>query len=404
MKSLALVVLAAAALRGAEPDALAIHERIRDRHMPYSTVMDPVFASADSEEITGYTRCGDSAIWTGHYLAAESYRWSVTRSPEAKANIMEALNGIRKLVDVTGTDVLARCAVPIDSPWASGIISEESPHGIRIGSVNGQGYYWVGNTSRDQYSGVFFGLTVTWNLVDDQLVHDWVSMLATRMLDRLLEDHWLVRMPEGEITTSFIGRPDQQLSLLKLGRRLNPKRFENSYKVLANSAAQTVIIPIFVESRDPYGSYFKFNLAHINLYNLLTSGDNSWIRRGYVNAFDVVRHATEDHQNAFFDMIDTAVNGNNAARDQRVRDNLEAWLQRPSRDFWKDLRPVYPASLDDENRAWLVIPVVERTPTDFLWQRSPYQLYGGLYGQIESAGIDYILPYWMARYHHVVSE
>jgi uncharacterized protein (TIGR03437 family) len=40
-----------------------------------------------------------------------------------------------------------------------------------------------------------------------------------------------------------------------------------------------------------------------------------------------------------------------------------------------------------------------RPPTDFLWQRSPFQLAVGGAGIIESPGIDYILPYWMARYY-----
>ncbi|MBI3281058.1 MAG: hypothetical protein HYZ57_14580, partial [Acidobacteria bacterium] len=46
-----------------------------------------------------------------------------------------------------------------------------------------------------------------------------------------------------------------------------------------------------------------------------------------------------------------------------------------------------------------MIPVAERVRTDFLWQRSPFLLYGGGAGTIESAGIDFILPYWMGRYY-----
>jgi uncharacterized protein (TIGR03437 family) len=41
-------------------------------------------------------------------------------------------------------------------------------------------------------------------------------------------------------------------------------------------------------------------------------------------------------------------------------------------------------------------------PTDYLWQRSPFQLSGGGSGRVENAGIDYILPYWMARYYGVL--
>ena len=33
-----------------------------------------------------------------------------------------------------------------------------------------------------------------------------------------------------------------------------------------------------------------------------------------------------------------------------------------------------------------------------------FQLDGGGSGLIEGAGIDYILPYWMARYYNVVSD
>src|SRR5687768_8871917 len=46
-----------------------ISVQIRQRHMPYGTIMDPIFSSPDSDVIASYTRTGDSAIWTGHYLA-----------------------------------------------------------------------------------------------------------------------------------------------------------------------------------------------------------------------------------------------------------------------------------------------------------------------------------------------
>jgi hypothetical protein len=55
---------------GAESDALAILATIQARHLPYGTILDPIFAGSDSNQIIDYTRCGDSAIWTGHYLAA----------------------------------------------------------------------------------------------------------------------------------------------------------------------------------------------------------------------------------------------------------------------------------------------------------------------------------------------
>src|SRR5947209_19461879 len=72
----------------------------------------------------------------------------------------------------------------------------------------------------------------------------------------------------------------------------------------------------------------------------------------------------------------------------------------PRRDKFVDLHGSVAVCGD---QACKPIPVSLRTPTDFLWQRSPFQLMGGGTGTIETAGIDYILPYWMARYYSVGS-
>lgn len=119
-----LLLSGARPVDASELDALAISANIQRLHMPYGTILDPVYASSDPASadywrVLSYTRAGDSAIWTGHYLAAEAFRYQGTRSPEAFDNVWSALLGIRALVDVTGTGVLARCALPVDSPYAA---------------------------------------------------------------------------------------------------------------------------------------------------------------------------------------------------------------------------------------------------------------------------------------------
>ena len=148
-----------------EADALAISANIQATHVPYGTVLDPIFSGATSNQIIGYTRCGDSAIWTGHYLAAEAFRYQVTQSPDALNNVNQAIAGIKSLLDVTGTNLLARCLVPLSSPYAADIQSQEAANGIYTNSS--AGYFWVGNTSRDQYMGVIFGLGVAYDMVND---------------------------------------------------------------------------------------------------------------------------------------------------------------------------------------------------------------------------------------------
>jgi len=394
--------LSVAAVSAAEADAARILADLRSRHLPYGAILDPVFRGYDSTEIVGYTRCGDSAIWTGHYLAAEAYRYAVRKSPDSLNGVRVGLEGIQLLVDVTGTGLLARCAVPADSPHAAALLGEEQHHGFHHRMLDGAVWVWVGNTSRDQYLGVFFGLTAVWNLVDDPQVRDAARGLATRMLDNLRAHNWAVVMPDGEVSTSFALRADQQLMLLKLGRRANEGRFGSDYSWRAAFSSGATVLPIAAEVMEPHESYFKFNLDHITFYGLLTGGDSGFVKRNYDRSFAVLRNTLDGHGNAFFDLIDRAVRGPDAARDAGVVRMLEEWLTRPRRDLWVDRRAEFAAC--GENRACDPLPVPLRVRTDFLWQRSPFQLSGGGPGLIEGPGIDYLLPYWMARYYGILSD
>jgi hypothetical protein len=389
------------ALQASESDALAISSNIQRLHLPYGTILDPVFASSDPDspgftEVVSYARAGDSAIWTGHYLAAEAARYYVTGSPDALDNVWRALRGIRSLLDVTGSDVLARCLVPVDSPYAAAIQQQEAGHGIYYSSLGDQMYFWIGNTSRDQYSGVLFGLGVAFDLVEQFDVRSFIRHDVTRILNYLLRHGWNVVMPDGRISTTFVYRPDQQLSFLQIGRRVNPQRFAIVYSLYRNVLAPFVAIPVAFDNVDEHSSYFKFNLNYINLFSLIRLEEpSSPFRRLYLNAYDRLRSRTAQHGNAHFNMIDRAVKGANDAREGETLVLLDQWLQRPRRDYGVDLRDTYPAC--DTNRACSPIPVNERVNTDFLWQRSPFQLSGGGEGKIETAAIDYILPYWIAR-------
>jgi hypothetical protein len=100
-------------------------------------------------------------------------------------------------------------------------------------------------------------------------------------------------------------------------------------------------------------------------------------------------------------MIDRALHGPDAARDAKTRAVLEAWLKRPRTDVFVDLRGKVPAC---GSQACNPLPVEPRPPSDFLWQLDPFQLFGGGIGTIETAGVDYTPPYWMARYFGVIQE
>jgi len=378
----------------AEGDALAILANIQARHLPYGSILDPIFALTDSDQISGYTRCGDSALWTGHYLAAEAFRYRVTQASDALSNIQAAVSALKGLADVTGTNLLARCMVPANSPWASSIAGQEAANGVYTNAS--AGWIWVGNTSRDEYSGAMFGLAVAYDAVSDSGTRTVISDLVTRLVDFLNGNNWSVVMPNGSSVTSFLARPDQIETFLAIGRHINPGHFSSvSYEAQRELFAATVPAPILIDTSSD-NSYFKFNLDYINLYNLIRL-EASAEKSIYQEAYAQLRGYTKNDQNAFFNIIDLALNGADPARDSQTLALLDGWLLRLRRDFNVDLTNTVPVC---GSQACTPVPVWLRPNTDFLWQRSPYQLSvtGGA-GIIETAAIDYILPYWMARYY-----
>jgi uncharacterized protein (TIGR03437 family) len=382
-----------------DADAIYISQRIQERHLPYGTIIDPMYASASSNAISDYTRCGDSAIWTGHYLAAEAFRYQVTGDPVALTNVQGAIAGIESLVNVTGTSLLARCIWPTTSPYAASLASQESANGIYTNTAMGD--QWEGNTSRDQYSGVFFGLAVAYDVVNDAGVQSSISALITQMLDFLRNNAWTIVMPDGGISDTFIGQSDQQLSFMYVGLHVNPQHYQGDPEFTNPLLTYTVAAPIAYDTLSN-SSYFKFNLDEINLYDLVRL-DSSSNQPMDVDAYNVLWNYVGDQQNAFFNMITRALQGADAARDSNTTTMLNQWLTRPIRDPYVDLEGQYP-TCGSASEACSPVPVPLRPTTDFLWQRDPYMLEGGGQGTIEGAGIDYILPYWMARYYGLGSS
>jgi hypothetical protein len=391
------------------------------RHLPYGTIADPIFASGDPGDVASFTRVvgynhtGDSAIWTGHYLAAEAFRYRVTGSATALRNVRQALDGLDALASLTGAaqpGPLARFVLPSASPFMAGIRAIEARHRFYPGVLRGEPVEWIGNTSRDQYSGAFFGLGVAYDMLDGGRAEDaapraHAAEIITRLLAFLVHTGGNVVMPDGHVSTSFLARPDQQLALLQIGRHVNPDRFEGAYTSLRKRVAGAVPVPIAAECTEPHKSYYKFNLDHVNLYALIRlEPPSSSYRKTYLHALTILRACTGAHGNAHFDVIARALlgpdAGPNGASDAAIAEGLRRWLRRQRRDFAVDLTGKYAACGD--NRACEPVPVEERPNTDFLWQRSPFLLASGGEGTVATPGIDYILPYWMARFHGIAVD
>lgn len=269
----------------------------------------------------------DTAIWTGHYLAAEAFRYaSATTKPEkdaALSRVKYVLGGIKMLFQVTEVPgLLARSVLPEDSslPWDD---AEDIRHPERYYKhVRVDGKYWQGfgradkATSRDSYAGLMMGLAYAYKLVERRDVQDTIREIVTEAAKYVLANKWNVVTPkavkrrtarrtkkeEDLIITTFLHMFHYQLAILRIGKTVNEQEFGPVYDKYAQ-AAKYVWISIWGSTWDPMSKYYKFNLQHAVMGVLLFLEEDAELRAFYMKAFRMLRRATGHHRNAYFNLV-----------------------------------------------------------------------------------------------------
>ena len=421
-----------------------VDEKIRRDHLPHGTIL---LTEMDTDQrdswldafknggpgslgtVVQYHSGGDSAIWTGQYLASQAYRYHVTQSPDALGTVWKALRGVGALLDVNGaTGLLARGrrAPELDG---RGNISRRGV--FRSATINGQ--VWVGRQggngiSRDQYSGVFFGLILTHDLVNDPLVKQECALRLRQMVDYLVAKDWLIDedRPSFNGTTGsrgptfWAGVNYQKLAFLLCGERSNPNR----YTAQLNQAGPLAETAWFGMWTDTFGfdHYYKFNLLHVGLYNYFRL-ETDMVRWQAVNrGFRLITRYVGHHRNAHFDLIRTSVDpSSQQVLFPQTREVMRRFLGRNHREL-------APATVDLSNVQWQTMTVSgynntpgggvtlgsqqiqvpsepldfhqRRTTGNFHWQRDPFSPATPNAGnsKAEKHGLDVVLPYWMGRH------
>lgn len=510
---LALLAVVAPAVRAVPPcqgplacgtdleAALALEERIAD-NLHYGLALPVEYRTADKlpgdvASIAG--QWGDAGIWSGSYLAAESYRYAVARDhrkdarsgfwkgqqAQAKARIDALLSqvdlrtyvaqdwrppvqpavggGTPPALGVGGVFpgepgmMMFSCA-PADAPAPFAMSPNSDVRGPFTWKGNGRParltqppgeYVCEASTTRDAYAGTFFGLLNAFDLVgpDDPEVRDLIRDDVLAMADFLLKYAWNYPHPHGEIAVPPFGDVyDNAVTPIMV---ISP-----SYRLLLSLAAKHVAevagpaeqalkwqavwaeelatqtpsdaIAELVNDPTPQGGYFSWNLAHLvfsPLIRLTTPAERAGLR----HTFSIVDRQTSDDVNAFFETVTYGMGGEPARLASAV-EHLRQWRSYRARldtggtvdntagcgtvrhcvpaDEWDvivdtpagEQRITIPGS-SSELRSVEPIPVADRVPTDFLWQRSPFtEMRGTASATHQEPGIDYLLPYWMIRY------
>jgi hypothetical protein len=132
----------------------------------------------------------DSALWTGAYVASQAYRYRVTRSPEAMANLVRSVQGLMTLMEITGDrrtfarTLRAATGNPV-SPWYAGT-------GLYAGLE------WLANGNNDMFKGVMFGLAHAHALLCEYPTGNDALCARIRFNVTQIADNLSVAQPSGQ--------------------------------------------------------------------------------------------------------------------------------------------------------------------------------------------------------------
>ncbi|MGZ8701014.1 MAG: hypothetical protein ACXWZY_01840 [Gaiellaceae bacterium] len=386
-----------------------------DQHLPHGAILSidckPVRADPNAKGCPEYSWTGeaDSALWTGHYLAAEAFRYA-SGDLAALPRVEKALAGVERLFWVTGDTavvdkkratvsdphgLLARTAMPAAVrgrmpavPYTRKQLAERKcyyvrPEGgwlaggkpySRLALVPKQlrdaatpvGQVWHGwgcaddhPVSKDQYAGVFYGLAMAHRLVPVLSVQERTGRLIRDALDFLLANGWNVRVPpKNRYETTFLGDFPKQLAFLRIGATVLGGKYLDQYLQLSPASAHTWI-PIWFSAIDPVLQYYKFNLSHAALAPALLLEDDLGRRAGFAQAHAMMWRAVRHHRNAYFGL--TRLLAQLPAEREAFAQTTTPWLD-PNMTVEKEIRSV----LQDWIRRYELVKAGTGMPTGAL--------------------------------------
>ena len=181
-----------------------LEAKAREYNKDYQDRFSPYGLTVEIDPKGAYYNYGDSAIWTGTYLAGAAYFYAVTKEPYARANLDKSLAATTRLREITGVPGLIGRAYENDE-WVGKadhphIIPNEAEHRYLVKDGPYKGWRVLTTASRDQYTGVFWGNAAVYDVVDDQEFRKRAAENIVSMATHIWDNKMRVVDPDGIMT------------------------------------------------------------------------------------------------------------------------------------------------------------------------------------------------------------
>ncbi|MEM9141529.1 MAG: two-component regulator propeller domain-containing protein [Bacteroidota bacterium] len=376
--------------------------------------------------------------YTGCYLAMESFRYAVTKDPEAKERAKKAFDFLHYLREVTQIDgFFARTIIPVswekshdmNRIYTAQQAAEERVANPRQKSVEKRWHLsqdgkwkWKGDTSSDEMCGHLFGYFWYYTLVADEAEKKRVANHYSQIMDHLIRNDfnlvgvdgkhtkWGVWSPR-KLNDDLDWSPEKALNSLELLAFLKftyhiteDEKYQKEYLKLINEEHYLENAKALHTTNPAWETYFDIYLALYCYPALLLTEQDPELHKEYrehleqwfqknretksplVNfTYNLLAGGSDELENAIFFLKDTPL-------------DLIDWPVDNGRR--EDLRIVREPILEDMQVDQLRPPSEYRT---IRWDRNPYYAVSGNPHQLRDP-VFWLLPYWMGRYLSLIQE
>jgi hypothetical protein len=430
-----------------------LDDLVRDKHLADELLR--TIRVDENGDVVGLYSAPSTGLWTAMYLASQSYRWAVTRDPDALVNARAAVAGLHHLTAVTGIPGLyGRAYQRAGATYVSDV--SNSPHWVASTVPGYEGWYWNPDVSKDTMDGIMYGYATALELLDDSdilaRVRADVLSFAKHLVDNKLHiiDYTGVVTEHGRLNYGVIDEFPGFNALLVLSWfrtavqawRQSPgwegPDIEHFHDVCLLRLGDTSACPVLDEL--DMGSYLDVFEVMLNMYRTgcKTSYDN--IDMVFQAIQPLMRRETRPElADRYMEVLNTQIwQPPNPAIAPAVSVSTHSlyiymygslamppaadpvWaraledaictlyrLPRDRTDGTYEQSDVQEACINRMGRpnAAEVIPIEDRDYDNFLWRLDPYEITQARTGdpRMIHSPEDYLLAYWMGRYFGYVT-
>lgn len=377
-----------------------------------------------------YEASDNDGLWTAMYVTAEAFRYAATKDPDAKAKCTKSMNALLDLVRFSGYPGFPARAMINKGEIVNGYDPNET---VRIDGETDKIWYTSpvdpnvickGDTSSDELDGHYFAWYLYYDLIADEAEKNEIRKVVSAVTDSLLRNDYTLVGHTGRKTRWGVFGPQflnddpswheerglnsaEMLCYLKVAYHIcGDKRYADAYDDLIENHHYLLNALDYRKNAPWYRiNHSDDELAYLSYYPLLMLEINPQRKSILLKVVADTWSSIKNEHSPFYNFIYGAVSGKPCAVEESVetlRDwpcDLVHWETRNSQRHDVTFKSTLGLSRKEIDR---VLPISERQA--WRWNGNPWIPDGGDGGRSEEDGTAWLLPYWMGRYHNIISE